>query len=131
MIETLGVDLSMASTISAVRLAHGNRIATTRLPFTARGMSRHALDEALLRQAQASGATVLRGHRVGAIQQDHGSLRLECGTLRRLVADTVFLATGKHELRGAGRPAPLSWQTCRSARFRCRTTKQWRTPSGS
>ncbi len=104
MIETLGVDLSAASTISAVRLVHGNRIAATRLPFTARGMSRRALDEALLRQAQASGATVLRGHRVGAIEPDHGALRLECGSLGRLVADTVFLATGKHELRGAGRP---------------------------
>jgi flavin-dependent dehydrogenase len=104
MIETLGVDLSMASTISAVRLAHGNRIATTRLPFTARGMSRRALDEALLRRAQASGATVLRGHRVGSIEPDHASLRLACGSLGRWVADTVFLATGKHELRGAGRP---------------------------
>ncbi len=66
-IETLGVDLSAASTISAVRLVHGSRVATTRLPFTARGMSRRAMDEALLRQALASGATVLRGHRVGAI----------------------------------------------------------------
>ena len=61
------------------------------------------LDEALLRQAQASGATVLRGHRVSAIEPDHGSLRLECGSLGRLAADTVFLATGKHELRGARR----------------------------
>ncbi len=103
-IETLGVDLSAASTISAVRLVHGSRVATTRLPFTARGMSRRAMDEALLRQALASGATVLRGHRVGAIEQDHGSLRLECGALGRLLADTVFLATGKHELRGARRP---------------------------
>jgi flavin-dependent dehydrogenase len=104
MIETLGVDLSAASTISAMRLAHGNRITATRLPFTARGMSRRALDEALLRQAQASGATVLRGHRVGSIEPDHASLRLACGSLGRWVADTVFLATGKHELRGAGRP---------------------------
>ena len=103
-IETLGVDLSAASTISAVRLAHGNRNASAQLPFTARGMSRRALDEALLRQAQASGATVLRGHRVSKIEPDHGALRLECGSIGRLLADTVFLATGKHELRGAGRP---------------------------
>ena len=103
MIETLGVDLSAASTITAVRLVHRNRIATARLPFTARGLTRRALDEALLRQATASGATVLRGHRVGTIEQDRGSLRLNCGSLGQVVTDTVFLATGKHELRGAGR----------------------------
>jgi menaquinone-9 beta-reductase len=102
-IEGLGVDLSAASTITAVRLVHRNRIVTTRLPFVARGLSRRALDEALLRQAQAHGATVLRGHRVGAIQQDGRSLLLDCGSLGTVVADTVFLATGKHELRGAKR----------------------------
>jgi flavin-dependent dehydrogenase len=103
-IETLGVGLSAASTIEAVRLVHGKRIAATRLPFAARGLSRRALDEAMLLQARAKGATVLRGDRVSAIEQDHGSLRLDCGSLGRLVADTVFLATGKHELRGVRRP---------------------------
>ena len=103
MIEALGIDLSAASTITAVRLVHRNRIATARLPFTARGLTRRALDEALLRQATASGAAVLRGHRVGAIEQDRGSLRLNCGSLGQVVTDTVFLATGKHELRGARR----------------------------
>jgi menaquinone-9 beta-reductase len=103
MIEDLGVDLSAASTITAVRLVHRNRVVTTRLPFLAGGLSRRALDEALLRQAQARGATVLRGHRVRAIQQDRGSLRLDCDSLGTVVADTVFLATGKHELRGARR----------------------------
>jgi menaquinone-9 beta-reductase len=103
MIEGLGVDLSAASTISAVRLVHRNRSVTTHLPFAARGLSRRALDEALLGQAQAVGATVLRGHRVSAIEQDRGSLLLSCGSLGQIAADTVFLATGKHELRGAGR----------------------------
>ena len=40
MIEAFGVDLSAASTITALRLVHRNRVATTRLPFTARGLSR-------------------------------------------------------------------------------------------
>ena len=73
MVEGLGVDLSAASTISAVRLVHRNRSVTTHLPFAARGLSRRVLDEALLRQAQAGGATVLRGHRVSAIEQDRAS----------------------------------------------------------
>jgi flavin-dependent dehydrogenase len=103
MVETLGIDLSAASTIIALRLVHRDRIATTRLPFTARGLTRRALDEALLQQAQAAGATVLRGHRVGAIEPDRASLRLDCGLLGSIVTDTVFLATGKHKLRGAAR----------------------------
>jgi menaquinone-9 beta-reductase len=103
MIETLGVDLSAASTITALRLVHRDRAATTHLPFTARGLSRRALDEALLRQARAGGATVLRGHRVGAIEQASGTMRLDCGPIGRMIADTVFLATGKHELRGVAR----------------------------
>jgi menaquinone-9 beta-reductase len=103
MVETLGVDLSAASTITALRLVHRNRIAITRLPFAARGLTRRALDETLLQQARAAGATVLRGHRVGAIEQERGSLRLDCGSFGRVITDTVFLATGKHELRGAAR----------------------------
>ncbi len=103
MVEGLGVDLSAASTISAVRLVHRNRSVTTHLPFVARGLSRRVLDEALLRQAQAGGATVLRGYRVSAIEQDRASMLLSCGSLGRIAAETVFLATGKHELRGAGR----------------------------
>jgi flavin-dependent dehydrogenase len=103
LVESLGVDLSAASTIAALRLVHRNRVATASLPFTARGLTRRALDEALLQQARAAGATVLRGHRVGAIRQERGSLRLDCGSFGRVITDTVFLATGKHELRGAAR----------------------------
>ena len=75
------------------------------LPFAARGLSRRALDEALLRQATSDGAAVLRGHRVA---RDRATGRridcgCDCGSLGTIVADTVFLATGKHELRGAAR----------------------------
>src|SRR4029077_13084813 len=79
-------------------------MATARLPFAALGLTRRALDEALLREAERSGATILRGHPVRGIDQDNGSLRLDCGSLGQVVADTVFLATGKHDLRGAARP---------------------------
>jgi len=103
MIEAFGVDLAAASTITALRLVHRNRIATTRLPFTARGLSRRVLDEAMLRRAAVDGATVLRGHRVAAIGQVRGALRIDCASLGRVDADTVFIATGKHELRGTQR----------------------------
>jgi menaquinone-9 beta-reductase len=103
MIARLGVDLSAASTITALRLVHRNRTAVTQLPFVARGLSRRMLDEALLRQVQAGGTTVLRGHRVTAARAVGRSIRLSCDSLGSMVADTVFLATGKHELRGVER----------------------------
>jgi flavin-dependent dehydrogenase len=99
-IEDLGVDLSAASTITRIRLVHRNRIAEADLPFAARGLSRRVLDEALLQKARTAGAVLLRGHRIAAIGQDPGSISLDCGRRGRIVADTVFLATGKHELRG-------------------------------
>src|SRR5215471_18662067 len=40
MIKSLGVDLSAASPISALRLIHRTRIASTHLPFVARGLTR-------------------------------------------------------------------------------------------
>ena len=99
----LGVDVSAAPSISRLRLVHRTRMAETRLPFVARGMSRRLLDEALLRQAEASGSVVLRGHRVGRAHHRHGRMELNCGTLGELAADALFLATGKHELRGLER----------------------------
>jgi flavin-dependent dehydrogenase len=104
-IAALGVDVAALSPspITAVRLVHGKRVATAPLPFPAFGLTRRALDEALLRRAGLSGATILKGHPVRGINRSNGSLRLECGTLGSITADTVFLATGKHDLRGAPR----------------------------
>jgi menaquinone-9 beta-reductase len=47
---------------------------------------------------------VLRGRPVRGIDRNSGSLRIDCGSLGQVAADTVFLATGKHDLRGAARP---------------------------
>jgi menaquinone-9 beta-reductase len=106
-VTALGVDLAALapSPITTVRLIHGKRIAATRLPFPALGVTRRTLDEALLRQAQTNGASVLRGHAVRGITRSNGSLRLDCGSLGWVDGDAVFLATGKHDLRGAARAA--------------------------
>ncbi len=72
--------------ISRVRVIRGQRQAESRLPFTAIGLSRRVLDEALLRHAEASGAEIRRG--VTIARHDPG---------------IHFLATGKHDLRGAAR----------------------------
>jgi flavin-dependent dehydrogenase len=101
-IKSLGVDPVAlgAAPISAIRLVHGTRTATARLPFAALGLTRRALDEALLLQAQRSGATVLRGRTVRRIERGNGSLRLDCGPNGPIDTTTAFLATGKHALRG-------------------------------
>ncbi len=104
-IAALGVDVPALapSRITTVRLVHANRAAAARLPFAALGLTRRALDEALLRQAKLSGATILRGHSVRGITRNNGSLWIDCGPPGPVAAETVFLATGKHDLRGAAR----------------------------
>ena len=99
-LRRLGVDPVAlgAVPVDRVRLVHGDRVAEAGLPFAALGLSRRVLDAALLARAEALGATVVRGH----------SVRLEGGVpvvagLGRFEGQTLFLATGKHDLRGARR----------------------------
>lgn len=85
--------------IDQVRVIRGKKKVTSRLPFTALGIGREILDEALLDAAGKAGAEVRRGVKVIAmapegIETSEGGCRPE----------TVFLATGKHDLRGAKRP---------------------------
>ncbi|MBZ6076962.1 NAD(P)/FAD-dependent oxidoreductase [Microvirga puerhi] len=101
----LGIDLDLlgASEISSVRVVRGHSIAEADLPFRARGLSRKILDEALLAQAAAAGATLSRGMTIRSIDFRDRSCCLS-GDSSQLRARTVFLATGKHDLRGAKRP---------------------------
>ena len=103
-----GIDLDelAPAPITSIRIIHGRRVAATRLPFAAYGLTRRVLDEALLRQAAVAGADVRRGHTARRIMTCGPLLRLDCGAgAADIVAETVFLATGKHELRGASRQA--------------------------
>ncbi len=106
----LGLDLAAlgAAPIHAVRLIHGDRAATSALPFAAFGLSRRALDEALLCRAADCGAEVVRGHAVRGLANG----AFDVAGLGRVAAPALFLATGKHDLRGARRqparaPEPL------------------------
>jgi flavin-dependent dehydrogenase len=103
-VAALGVDAGAlgAAPITRARLIAGRHVATGDLPFAAAGLSRRALDEALLTAACASGATVLRGAGVRGVRAAAGGLHVEGPD----IADArVLLATGKHALRGAPRPA--------------------------
>jgi menaquinone-9 beta-reductase len=102
----LGIDpLALGGApISALRLFHRRHVAETRLPFRAVGLTRRALDEALLQHAASRGAELLRGSRVQRLAPTPGGFTAETTTLGPLPARSVFLATGKHDLRGAPRP---------------------------
>lgn len=101
----LGLDPATlgAMPISRLRLAAGSREVSTNLPFTGWSLPRDILDEALLQRAAALGADIRRGTIVRSLQ-DGARPQLIVDGLGEIEADTVFLATGKHDLRGVARP---------------------------
>lgn len=98
-LETLGI-VPHGQAIDRVMLFAGTRRAEARLPGRAIGLSRHALDHMMLTAAEKAGAAVERG--VEAREIEGRSLRLADGTV--VEPPCVFLAVGKHDLRGSARP---------------------------
>jgi flavin-dependent dehydrogenase len=101
-LSRLGIDLAElgAVPIDRVRLVRGNTVIEAALPFTAMGVSRECLDETLLNAARHEGAQVERGVKVIGLRE--GAVTTSSGPR---AAESIFLATGKHEIRGAGRRA--------------------------
>ncbi len=99
-LAALGFDVARlgGAAIDRLRLIAGTRVVETRLPFRALGLTRRMLDESLLDHAAKAGAAVERGVTVRRI--DGGALDTSAG---RLGADTLLLASGKHDVRGAKR----------------------------
>lgn len=111
-LHALGIDVASlgAVPIDYVRLAAGRRAAEAPLPFPAASLTRWALDTALIAEANAAGVRVERGRSVQALAYAPNvwQATLDDGTTRE--APTVFLATGKHDLRGHARPEdPQRW----------------------
>jgi flavin-dependent dehydrogenase len=94
-----------AAPIRDVRLSAGTRVVESELPFRALSLSRCVLDSALLAKAEEKGISVRRGAMVTALTRHENiwTSQLSDGSAPR--AHTVFLATGKHDLRGWNRPA--------------------------
>ena len=117
MLQDLGINLPALhpAHIAMVRLVHGHRVAQAALPFPALGLTRRALDEALLQRAAALGVTVRRGHAVRSVQAGPDGVCIRSDAPTGFAGEAVFLATGKHDLRGAPRPAragrPLGLKT--------------------
>jgi menaquinone-9 beta-reductase len=83
-----------------LRLAEGERCVEAALPFMALSLSRKVLDEALLMHAVETGCEVRRGDAVERLEKDGDLWRAELTDGEQVDARTVFLATGKHDLRG-------------------------------
>jgi len=93
-----------ATGIGSVRLSSANTLVNATLPFRALSLSRYALDEAMLAHAEARGCSVRRGALVEKLtaRGDHWEVQLREG--ESICAKTVFVASGKHDLRGWSRP---------------------------
>ncbi len=106
-LEKLGVDFEAlgATYIDRVVLRAGRASLPTRLPFGARGLSRLALDRQLINCAEAAGAHVARGTLVKRVVPRTGEPGppgpgFVIETSRQpYVAQQIFLATGKHDLK--------------------------------
>ncbi len=108
-LAALGIDPAAlgAVPITGTRLVNHRRVAESRLPFPAASLSRRVLDEALLQRAALLGAEIRRG--VHVLRAEGTALDTDEG---RRSAPCLFLATGKHDLRGLPRllrkpPKPL------------------------
>jgi flavin-dependent dehydrogenase len=112
-LHALGIDVASlgAVPIDYVRLAAARRAAEAPLPFPAASLTRKTLDTALIAEAIAAGVRVEQGRSVQTLSRTTTNIwqvTLDDGAVRE--APTVFLATGKHDLRGHTRPKdPQRW----------------------
>jgi 2-polyprenyl-6-methoxyphenol hydroxylase-like FAD-dependent oxidoreductase len=103
-LQKIGFDVAALGghPIHRLRLARGDRCIETSLPFRGLGITRRTIDEALLTHAGANGAKLMRGRGINSVDVADGiSLHLSDGEILR--PETLFLATGKHNLRGLPR----------------------------
>ncbi len=101
-LHQVGIDPSElgAAAIDNVRLSSGRRVVAAALPFRALSLSRRALDEVLLVRAAEKGCQVVRGVAVESLAAERDGWIAELSNGQSMYAGAVFLATGKHDLRG-------------------------------
>jgi flavin-dependent dehydrogenase len=109
-LQGFGLDLAALSPvpIRRLRLLHDGRLVEIMLPFQAYGLTRRILDEALLRLAASAGVNVVRGRTVRSVRPACDRLMVRIDGMPEALADTVFLATGKHDLHDTPRPGRAS-----------------------
>ena len=111
-LHLLGIDVPLLALCRSIMFA--GRCKARReapLPFPAKSLTRKALDTALIAAAIAAGVRVERGRGVQSLSRTTGNLwQATLDDDSTYEAPTAFLATGKHDLRGHGRPKdPHQW----------------------
>lgn len=101
----MGIDPEQlgAVPVSSVALIHKRAVALSKLPFPAASLSRCVLDEALLGLAKEAGVEVRRGSRVLEVRKHKDLWRVDDDN-HAVTARAVFMASGKHDIRGWKRP---------------------------
>ncbi len=104
-LDNLGLNLESlgAEAIDTVRLIRGEKSVCAKLPFRAYSLSRFVLDEELLKRAELQGVKVSRGINVAGIHKENFGWRVTWANGEAHAKD-LFLATGKHDVRGWKRP---------------------------
>ncbi len=104
---TMGLDVRVLGSlpVGRVRLVGRGAYVENELPFEAQSLTRRVLDKAMLEMAEASGVTVCRGKRVEAVVvEDGGAWRVRTSDGEEMGVADVFMASGKHDVRGHARP---------------------------
>lgn len=115
-LASAGIDPAMLGghVVRRVVLFTGKGRAESTLPAPAIGLSRLRLDALLLDAARRAGAGVERGVTIRSAE----GTTLHTGDGATLTGDTLFLATGKHDLRGAMRDAVVGDDPAMGVRVR-------------
>ena len=94
--------------LSTVRVVSRGVLAESALPFSAVSLRRRVLDEALLQHAALAGTNIRRSVRAQSIFCQDQNVSVEIESEPPVSATSLFLATGKHDLRG--QPRRTGWQ---------------------
>ena len=103
-LERLGLDLVGMGALPLQRVALESCRNMNALPFPAMSLTRRRLDDQLLRRADASGACVRLGCQVERLERSRALWHATLAGGEQITAGAVFIACGKHDLRGHPRP---------------------------
>ncbi|MBF0492684.1 MAG: FAD-dependent monooxygenase [Deltaproteobacteria bacterium] len=100
-LKELGIDLDAlkASSLNAFSFYSTHFNSRNLFDAPARGLSRYVLDEACLEKAGQAGCLIFRGEQAESYEKDSSQTFLLKTSRGILKAKTLFLATGKHELK--------------------------------
>ena len=106
-LQQLGIDVCAleAVPLHTVRLAGNAHTTESTLPFTAMSLTRRTLDSELLWIAEYSGVNVRRKCPVEHLARAGNAWQAALAGGETVHAAAVFLASGKHDIRGHARPA--------------------------